>query len=83
MRTRWLGLLAAMALVASTVYAQTDTPIPPNCADEDAYCSDATPAMLLADTGASIEVAGVQTAADDARTPAEDEPFIVNTGFGD
>ncbi|HEV7664284.1 MAG TPA: hypothetical protein VGQ62_12160 [Chloroflexota bacterium] len=31
----------------------------------------------------AIEVAGVQTFAEDARTAGETEPFITNGGFGD
>lgn len=74
-----------MALVASTGYAYAEESTPPNCADDDSYCTDATPALLLADAGTAtgVEVAGVQTTADDARAPGEDEPYIVNTGFGD
>jgi hypothetical protein len=84
MRTLWFGPLVAVALFTSTTYAQTaDDAVPPNCADNDAYCADATPALLLADAGTGVEVAGVQTTASDARETGEDEPFIINDGFGD
>jgi hypothetical protein len=74
---RALVLVAALALSG---YAQSVSPeLEPamlTCADDDAACLEAVPRP-------SVDVAGVQTAPDDARQPGEDEPFIINSGFGD
>jgi len=50
-----------------------------------AACSDEWTCLELAPVTLTppIEVAGVQTSADDARQAGEADPFIINDGFGD
>jgi hypothetical protein len=72
------ALVVAAVLLFAAVgasYAQS-TPRTETCADDDAFCSLATPTP-------GIEVAGVQASPDDAQLPGETEPFIINDGFGD
>jgi hypothetical protein len=42
-----------------------------------------TTVFAQTDSPPDVEIAGVQTSADDARQPGEAEPFIINDGFGD
>jgi hypothetical protein len=76
MLARLLAVAVALALSATSAFAQPAPPIPQTCADSDAVCFPAEPAP-------AIEVAGVQATPDDARLPDESEPFIINDGFGD
>ena len=68
------ALVAAALLLAA--YAQE---LPLTCADDDQVCELGAPTLPQP----GIEVAGVQATPDDARQAGEDEPFIINSGFGD
>jgi hypothetical protein len=79
-------VLAALVwtLVSVAAVQAQDTSAPPpdpsaSCDTQDA-CPDQPP---TADATPAVEVAGVQTSADDARQPGESDPFIINDGFGD
>ena len=61
------------ALASAPAHAQQAA----TCADDDAVCAEASMAQP------AVEVAGVQTTPSDARQIGEDEPFIINDGFGD
>jgi hypothetical protein len=70
-------LVWAAAATSSACAQAAPAPAPAlTCADQDAACQDGQAPV------AQPEVAGVQTSADDARQPGEDEPFIINDGFG-
>ena len=70
MKPRMPALVFAAALALIGPMAQSTDQLTP----EDLAPVTATQA---------IEVAGVQTSADDARQVGEAEPFIINDGFGD
>jgi hypothetical protein len=71
----WTLVAAGSALAQAAPPDETPTPAPDAaaCADQD-VCPAPQP---------QVEVAGVQSSADDAREPGESEPFIINDGFGD
>jgi hypothetical protein len=76
------ALVWTLAGVAA-VQAQ-DTSAPPPGAQASCDTQDACPDPLpVAEATPAVEVAGVQTAPDDARQPGEADPFIINDGFGD
>ena len=70
MKPRMPALLFAAALALIRPLAQSTDQLTP----EELAPVTATQA---------IEVAGVQTSADDARQLGEADPFIINDGFGD
>ncbi len=70
MKPRMPALVFAAALALIGPLAQSGDQLTP----EDLAPVTATQA---------IEVAGVQTSADDARQLGEADPFIINDGFGD
>jgi len=88
MKSRTFRLVLAAALLLVGPLAQTSAAAPG--LDEttptlQAACSDEWTCLELAPVTLTppIEVAGVQTSADDARQAGEADPFIINDGFGD
>ena len=72
------SLAAALLLVLGTTL-----PAAAQSATDQSDSPDAAQAADVTAPSPEVEVAGVQTSADDARQPGESEPFIVNDGFGD
>jgi hypothetical protein len=77
MKPRWLVTGAVLLCLMVQPAAAQESPL--TCADDDRVCELGAPAAPQP----GVEVAGVQATPDDARQPEEDEPFIINSGFGD
>jgi hypothetical protein len=75
--TAALALLSLLAQgSAAAPGADQATPTPQVACTDLSMCPEVTPTP-------DIQVAGVQTSADDARQPGEADPYIINSGFGD
>jgi hypothetical protein len=82
-RFRTLIFSVALLLIAPVAQSSAAPGLDETTSNAQMACTaDPTrpePVMLTPD----VEVAGVQTSADDARQPGEADPFIINGGFGD